>query len=389
MKKTQIPAQADIDPIITRWKNRATQGKNTPADDEGVLFDLRQACGLIEQADAPETAQDTLYRVIDLLEQGDFPGLLQAITPARLDLPDCIDWTEPQPLTDFLIPGWLPAGRVSMLSGNGGVGKSKLALQLSMAVAGKQFPEWLTGAPPVAEHGRVIYCSWEDSPGDVRFRMCDHPALKNHPDTRQKFPAMLGQRLQFVDCSAHGGLWNPGGTGHTSNLGVLSNLGKEIRKRAETAKLLIIDPLAAAYCCNENDRGLVRQFMASWDGWARATGCAVLLIAHPPKGGAPGNRGALFSGSTDWHNAARAVISLGIEKLPDSEKKATRLECIKSSYGHRPEPLRLSNWKWWQAEPWPEDEPEPEPAKPRAKNGRTRPPPPTESDQFDGSNPYA
>ena len=34
---------------------------------------------------------------------------------------------------------------------------------------------------------------------------------------------------------------------------------------------------------NENDRGMVRKFMSSWDAWARKTGCTVLIISHPAK----------------------------------------------------------------------------------------------------------
>ena len=113
--------------------------------------------------------------------------------------------------------------------------------------------------------------------------------------------------------------------------------------------------LAAAYACNENDRGLVRAFMASWDAWARDTGCTVLLIAHPPK------TDAAYSGSTDWHAAARAVWTLSLYetgtgaatgKGGGKEKrepaKAPRLQCLKSSYGLPPEPQwleRNGNWR--------------------------------------------
>ena len=116
-----------------------------------------------------------------------------------------------------------------------------------------------------------------------------------------------------------------------------------------------MDPLAAAYACNENDRGLVRAFMASWDAWARDTGCTVLLIAHPPK------TDAAYSGSTDWHAAARAVWTLSLcdtgtgdatGKGKGKEKReparAPRLQCLKSSYGLPPEPQwleRNGNWR--------------------------------------------
>ena len=123
-------------------------------------------------------------------------------------------------------------------------------------------------------------------------------------------------------------------------------------KRYE-AGLLIVDPLAAAYACNENDRGLVRAFMASWDAWARDTGCTVLLIAHPPK------TDAAYSGSTDWHAAARAVWTLRLYDTGTGDATgkgggkrepatAPRLQCLKSSYGLPPEPQwleRNGNWR--------------------------------------------
>ena len=59
------------------------------------------------------------------------------------------------PPRDWLVTGWLPTGCVSILSGRGGVGKSRLALQLAAGVAsggGKEGePDvWLEGPPDAA-----------------------------------------------------------------------------------------------------------------------------------------------------------------------------------------------------------------------------------------------
>ena len=85
--------------------------------------------------------------------------------------------------------------------------------------------------------------------------------------------------------------------------------------------------------------------MADWSAWAQRTGCAVLLIAHPPKSEAD------YSGSTDWHAASRAVWKLE-QPERDNGSNATKLECIKSSYGPLPTPYALTNWRWWKATPW-------------------------------------
>ena len=64
--------------------------------------------------------------------------------------------------------------------------------------------------------------------------------------------------------------------------------------------LVVIDPIAAAYACSENDRGLVRQFCTAFDKAAEDSGAAVLLVGHPSKSGDEG-----YSGNTDWRNAVR------------------------------------------------------------------------------------
>jgi len=104
--------------------------------------------------------------------------------------------------------------------------------------------------------------------------------------------------------------------------------------------LLIVDPLAAAYGDDENDRGCVRSFMASWNSWAARKHCATLFIAHPPK------NAATYSGSTDWRNASRAMLVL------EDVDGRFRLSADKQSYGPKPDPLELRDWRWWSASPW-------------------------------------
>ena len=170
-------------------------------------------------------------------------------------------------------------------------------------------------------------------------------------DPRVKLPELLENRLVFRDMAGHGPLWAPAqdGSRHTSTMGELTGMGHALRRDCErlSATLLVVDPLAAAYACNENDRGLVRAFMSDWDGWARRIGCTVLLVAHPSKGSPE------YSGSTDWHAAARAVWTLGKEKAASgTDSKDMKLECLKTNYSRPPDPLRPHCWNWWTAHPW-------------------------------------
>ena len=75
-------------------------------------------------------------------------------------------------------------------------------------------------------------------------------------------------------------------------------------------------------------------FVSECDSWAAATGAAFLLIGHPPKST------AVYSGSTDWRNGPRSVITLerakvdGLKDATDKKKKAegVRLRVDKSNY---------------------------------------------------------
>ena len=248
---------------------------------------------------------------------------------------------EEPPARRWLIQGWLPVGRVTLLSGKAGQGKSRLALQLAAALAsGDQ--TWLHGAPDQldpSDPAPVVFCSWEDERDEI--------ARKLH---HMKRAESVGDRLRFVHPA--GAVWGPAQSSsrYATTLGELTNAGRWVRAycQQKQAQLLILDPLAAAYTCNENDRALVRAFMADWNRWAQETGCTVLIIAHPPKTGAD------TSGSTDWEAAPRAVWTFGLEDTnmgKGKEKKAPRLVCIKSSYAPLPASLWLSSPRWplWEA----------------------------------------
>ena len=242
------------------------------------------------------------------------------------------DWTPRPPEREWLIPAWLPAGRVVMLTGPGKVGKSRLALQLAAALAAGD-SEWLAGGPRLAARNPAVavLATWEDERDEVARRL-----------HAMKAAGAVGDRLRYVHPA--GAIWTAP-TGNPSAVGEVSAAGEHLRRycEAKAARVLIVDPRAAAFALNENDRSAVRAFMASWDGWAREVGCAVLLIAHPPKSDAP------YSGSTDWHAAARAVWELSDKETPNKGPPAIRLACTAASYAKMPAPLWLAGYPRWSA----------------------------------------
>ena len=284
------------------------------------------------------------------------------------------------PRREWLVSGWLPAGRVCLMTGLGGIGKSRLILQLAAGIAsgGGQGGEWIEaplevlrlGSAVGSEGERVVYATWEDEPEEVYRRLSEISGVAAPWVTPERL-----RKLHVVDMEDQGPIWAPLQGRHIATLAELTPTGARIRAHCEEhgARLLIVDPLAAAYAGDENSRGLVRAFIANWDAWGRAHDCSVLLVAHPPKSG------ALFSGSTDWQGAVRSMWTLTKEsrhktKKGDDEDQEWKLSLEKSNYGPQLPALRVE-WddaggarRWEVFGSWKEDTL----PRPKTKNNGTR-----------------
>ena len=280
-------------------------------------------------------AQTDLRRSLETLTRA-----IETASPLRVST-----WGDapPEP-RQWLIDERLPAGRVALLTGEGGAGKSRLALQLAAGVAsGGENREWISGphgamrlGVAVPEDGAsVVFASWEDEPEEFHRRL--HQISGNAAPWVT--PDRL-ERLRMVNLVGEGPVWAPPQGRHISTMAELTVTGERLRRlcEQENARLLVLDPLAAAYASDENARGLVRAFVSHWDAWGQANNCAVLMLAHPPK-----SAGMSYAGSTDWQGAARALWTLQaeIDKSAEPAPRTWRLEFVKGNYGPRPEPLRL------------------------------------------------
>ncbi|MDE0464622.1 MAG: AAA family ATPase [Caldilineaceae bacterium] len=232
----------------------------------------------------------------------------------------------------WLIRGWVPRGRVGMLTGAGGRGKSWLALQLAARVvtgSGEWLSRWGANKPamrPVEASGPVLYATWEDETVEFVRRIGTDMAAQC-------------EDLHIVDLAGSGPVWGLPVGSSTQARGGLLETGRQLRAAAEQigAILLVVDSLAGAYGSNENDRAAVREFMAHWDAWGRSADCTVMLIAHPPKEEERAGGGG-YSGSTDWHGASRWRWELSSGGQDDDRE---RLACEKASYAMRPDPVYL------------------------------------------------
>ena len=256
------------------------------------------------------------------------------------------DWLKRSPERKWLIHSWLPAGRVTMLTGPGKVGKSRLALQLAAAIAAGT-SDWLPGGGPkliLDEPAGAVLATWEDEYDEVARRLHE---MKMHTEVEN--------RLRHVAPSAP--LWNSSADDPFSRV---TEQREKLREYCEDkkARLLVVDPRAAAYGSNENDRAMVRAFMTDWDRWAQKKACAVLLITHPPKSEGP------YSGTTDWYAAARAVWELAARTVDpggkksnkkDGDRRAVQFACLDTNYAPTPPPLWLTGYPQWKVVKSPED----------------------------------
>jgi RecA-family ATPase len=234
-----------------------------------------------------------------------------AIIPARASRFYCAASLaqRPVPPRAWLVRDLVPTGTVTLLGGDGGTGKSLLALQLTHAVA--TGGAWLGRSVAT---GGALYVSAEDDEAELHRRLADvvQASGGSFDDlNRLTLRSLAGEDglLAMLDRSG-GGLQ-------------ASALFHEIETRIAEEKpaLVVLDTLADLFPGNENDRAQARQFIGLLRGLAIRHACAMVLLAHPSLSGLSSGSGT--SGSTGWNNSVRSRLYLarvqddGFEADPD------------------------------------------------------------------------
>ena len=294
----------------------------------------RKYHNLGQQLLTPNIDLETLETLtFDALEEITATSNTQPLRPERL-----LDADQAKKVTrPWLIPEWLPANTVTIFSGQGGTGKSRLMLQ----IVGKITTGWTGHAwekksdQLTRDDGQpVVIATYEDDNAEISNR-----ATAVQSDLGWMPYDELQDRVQLFDMRGRGPIWGVNEGEHMAKRARMLPAGFQVLKqaKAQDAALLILDPSAAAFGGNENDRASVREFMSFLNGWAYENQCAVLIIAHPPK-----NTGAPYSGSTDWQAAARCMWTLKKLNDDDHEEDLYKLEVIKSNYALPPQPVTLA-----------------------------------------------
>jgi RecA-family ATPase len=200
------------------------------------------------------------------------------------------------PPRSFLVEPLIPDRTVTMLTGDGGVGKSKLVSQLAIAVA--MGSEWIGTHP---KRGPVLFLSAEDDEDEIHRRLseiCEASGFDLADLTDLHLVLLAGQDAVLGAPSQRSGAVQ--GT----------PLWRKLREAvAEIGPVLIIlDTLADIFGGNEIVRTEARQFIGLLRGLAIEERCAVVLLAHPSLSGIASGRGS--SGSTAWVNSVRSHLYL-------------------------------------------------------------------------------
>lgn len=226
----------------------------------------------------------------------------------------------------WIVHDRIPVGEPGIMSGDGGTGKTKLALQLGAAVpAGLR--DWVGGV--VDAEGSVIVFSAEEKLKEMHRRTLD---------------VVESRGLSFRDL--HGGLHficdhDDSVLGAVDRNGIvqptMSLLRLEKTVAAIRPALVIIENAADVYSGSEIDRTNVTRFMRKVLGsLTDACDSTVMLIQHPSVSGL--NDGTGRSGSTAWNNAGRWRNNF--TRIRD-EEGLRQLEVVKNNYGPDGEKIRL------------------------------------------------
>jgi RecA-family ATPase len=262
-------------------------------------------------------------------------GLAPAVEDSepRVDLPVVSAATfagKPVPPRRWIVPDMIPLLTVTMVMGDGGVGKSILLLMLAVAIATGR--EWIGASP---ERGPVIFVSAEDDLDEL------HRRLEAIVKAMGLTTADLGH-LHLVPLAGKDAVM--GATAGKTGIVEATPLWRELVALVERIKprLVILDTLADVFAGNENARPEARQFVGLLRGLAIDHDLALIVAVHPSVYGMSSGTGT--SGSTAWSNSVRARLYLETIKGDDGREIDAALRVLrlkKSNYGPPGLDLRL------------------------------------------------
>lgn len=201
----------------------------------------------------------------------------------------------------WLWPGRIPRGKVTLLCGDPGLGKSFVTLDMAARVSSRQ--DWPDAETPLKQPGSVLVLSAEDDPGDT---------------IRPRIEAAGGDPANVVVMD--GVRRGPLGAGVTGvSLTVDVDAIEEAISRMERPRLVIIDPISAYMGdADSHNNAEVRGILAQLSAVAGRVGTAIVCVTHLNK--SPGGK-AVYRAMGSLAFTAAARMAWQIAKMPGDESQ--------------------------------------------------------------------
>lgn len=192
---------------------------------------------------------------------------------------------KPLPIT-WLWPGWVPAGKLTILAGAAGTGKTTLALALAAVLsAGGRWPD----GSMCAGQGNVLIWSSEDVADDTLV------------------PRLIASGADLARCHFIEGIAQDGESVPFDPSQDIPDLRRAV-DAIGGVNLLLIDPIVSAVAGDMHRANDVRRSLQAVVDFADAHGCAVIGITHFAKGGAGKAPQDRVIGSQAFGALARMVL---------------------------------------------------------------------------------
>lgn len=258
------------------------------------------------------------------------PRLIHSVEPAQAEVLDFISpaaWHgKPVPERDWGIDGIAAAGQVVNLSGDGGLGKTILALQAMVAV--QLGRPWLGHA---VKQGNVLGLFCEDDLPELWRRLARIAEREGATlaDLREmRLLSMVGRDAVLLEES----------NGRLRPTRLFDSLAAAIRERKPA--LTVLDSLYDFFSGSEINRGIARQAVAHLRSLVLEHNGVLLFSSHPSVAGMANGSGQ--SGSTAWNAAVRSRLYLTKPGGDGDQDDTDRvLKIMKSNYGPAGQELPL------------------------------------------------
>jgi len=216
-------------------------------------------------------------------------------------------------------------GCVTLFSGDGGLGKGTLMLQLGVAATGGG--DWLGRS---VKAGPAIIIQAEDDEDEIGRRLRSIAGASG-VDLADDLETISQDHLpdDLALFRETDGRLSP------------TELFRWIELRIQELRpvLFVLDPLADFFEGDHNSRAEVTRFVRHLAHLAARTGTAIVLIDHPSVEGMRSGRGT--AGSTGWSFKVRSRLYLS------EDKEGLCLAHMKTNYGPKAAPLRLRFDRGW------------------------------------------